>query len=272
MPVSKQAWPNSEACWSPAIPEIGVPTGSPPTLGDGTEASRRCQDLGQAGARHPEQLAELVAPVAGAQVVEHRAAGVGVVGGVHRPAGQVPQQPGIDRAHGHVSGGFHTALGEDPLELRRRKVRVGHQAGPVPDQLEMALLDQLFAAVCGSSVLPHDRAVQRLAGAAAPSDDRLALVGDPHCDHRLVELVDQLAQDLADRLGDLGGVVLHPARLGKMLGELPVGQSDGVGGRIDGQCPHPGGPGIDGDDYGHATDRSGPLWHTGRMDDMDCGR
>jgi hypothetical protein len=57
-----------------------------------------------------------------------------------------------------------------------------------------------------------------------------------------------------------------------MLGELPVGQSDGVGGRLDGQCPHPGGPGIDGDDYGHETDRSGPLWHTGRMDDMDCGR
>ena len=136
----------------------------------------------------------------------------------------------------------------------------------------MTLVDQFGAAVGGSSVLPHDGAVQRLPRAAAPGDDRLALVGDPHRHDRLVELVDQLAQHGPDRLGDLGGIVLHPARLGKVLGELPVGQPDGAGRRIDGQCPHPGGPGIDGDDYGHATDGSGSLWHTGPMDDMECGR
>ena len=51
---------------------------------------------------HVQQLAQLVVPRQLADVEQHRAAGVGGIGGVDLAAGEVPDQPGVDRAEGEV--------------------------------------------------------------------------------------------------------------------------------------------------------------------------
>jgi hypothetical protein len=63
-------------------------------------------------------------------------------------------------------------LGEQPLELRRREVRIGHETGAVADQLRV----ERRAAIRRAPVLPHDRAVDGPAGATIPEDRGLALV------------------------------------------------------------------------------------------------
>ena len=66
-------------------------------------------------------------------------------------------------------------LAEEPLELRRREVRIRDEAGALADQLG----GQLRAALGGAAVLPDDRVVHRHAGRAVPEERRLALVRDP---------------------------------------------------------------------------------------------
>ena len=64
------------------------------------------------------------------------------------------------------------------------------------------------------------------------------------------------AEGGGDGLPDLLGVVLDPAGPGEVLRELPVGHGDRAALLVDGQGPHPGRAGIDGDDRGHAEHRS----------------
>ena len=62
---------------------------------------------GQHLARDRQDLEQLIVPIKRAQVHQHRAAGVGGIGDVHAPtgaAGQVPDQPGVDRAKERVAG------------------------------------------------------------------------------------------------------------------------------------------------------------------------
>ena len=66
-------------------------------------------------------------------------------------------------------------LAQQPLELRRREVRVRHEAGPLADQPGV----ELAAAVGGAPVLPDDRGADRPAGRALPEQRRLTLVRDP---------------------------------------------------------------------------------------------
>ena len=111
---------------------------------------------------------------------------------------------------------------------------------------------ELVAAGGGAAVLPHDGAVQGPAGAAVPGHDRLALVGDADGGDRLGRARPASSARVAcTACPDLGGVVLHPAGPGEVLGELPVDEAGrgAVVAQRDG--PHPGGAGIDGDHDGH---------------------
>ena len=121
-----------------------------------------------------EQRQQLVVPLARVEVEQHRPRRVRQVGDVRRAAGQLPDEPGVDRPEGQLP---LRPLGapEDPLELRRREVRVGDEPRPLADQRRR----QLRAAIRGAPVLPHDRAVHRPAGTALPHHGRLALVRDP---------------------------------------------------------------------------------------------
>ena len=106
---------------------------------------------------------------------------------------------------------------------------VEHESGPLADELLPAGLAQLVAAAGGAAVLPDDRPVQRLAAVAVPGHDRLALVGDPDAGQPAAVdagRVERLARDRARDVPDLGDVVLDPARLREVLGELAVGAAD----------------------------------------------
>ena len=109
----------------------------------------------------------------------------------------------------------------------------------------------------GAPVLPHDGAVQRPAGAAVEGDEGLALVGDADGGDGLGggpgfgEAGGDLGEGGADGGPDLVGVVLHPARLGEVLGQLAVGDVDDAGLLVDDQGADAGRARIDGDQLGH---------------------
>ena len=73
----------------------------------------------------------------GVEVEQHRPRRVRHVGDVRRPARQLPDQPRVDRPEGELPLRARGA-GEDPLELRRREVRVADEAGALADELRRA--------------------------------------------------------------------------------------------------------------------------------------
>ena len=81
------------------------------------EGAARRANLGQGLHRHTEQLAQLAAPIQRADVEQHRPRGVRGVGGVHRTAGQVPDDPAVDRADRQIRSGLYVTVAQQPLEL-----------------------------------------------------------------------------------------------------------------------------------------------------------
>ena len=94
-------------------------------------AARR--DAGQHAARDVQQRQDVIVPVLRVQVEQHGARGVAGVGAVHRAAGQLPHQPGVDGAEGQFAALGHLARAghvvEQPGQLGAGEVRVQHQAG-----------------------------------------------------------------------------------------------------------------------------------------------
>ena len=119
------------------------------------EDRRRRMHIRQQRTRHCEELEQLVAPVERREVEQHRARRVRDVRRVHVAARQLPQQPRVDGAEREPVG--RASLAQDPLELRRREVRIGREPGAGADLGG----GQLAAALGGAPVLPHDRRVDR---------------------------------------------------------------------------------------------------------------
>ena len=95
-------------------------------------------------------------------------------------ARELPDQPGVDRS------GEQSAIARDerdlwlleqPLDLRRREIRIGAESRAFGDERRFAF--QLCTPFRGTPVLPNDRARERLSGVAMPKDNRLTLIGDP---------------------------------------------------------------------------------------------
>ena len=118
---------------------------------------------GSSAAVDAEQRQQLVVPLARREVEQHRPRGVRAVGDVRGAAGQLPHEPAVDRPERELP---LRPLGarEDPLELRRREVRVGDEPRPLADQVG----GQLRAAIGGAPVLPDDRRVHRPCRCRAP--------------------------------------------------------------------------------------------------------
>ncbi len=189
--------------------------------------------LGQHFSRHAEQPQQLGVPAAGVDVVEHRARGVAGIGGMDAPAGEVPQQPGVDGAEGEFAAGgarpcaLHVI--EQPAQLRAGEIRVGEQAGAAADLVLGAAGLQLVAQRGGAAVLPDDGVGQRLAGAAVPQHGGLALVGDADggdVARRQPGALERFGGDAALRGPYLQRIVLDPARLRIDLAELLLGEAD----------------------------------------------
>ena len=157
MPGSKHAWPNSAACWSPAMPLIGIPRHAAAIGGDAEPTARRdapraAPTSGRASSSHsssgPRRLDD---------VEQHRAAGVGDVGGVHLAAGEVPHQPGVDRAEREVGVDRDVALGSSHSNFVPQKY--GSSTSPVRSRTrsQVSGRGELVAARRGAAVLPDDR-------------------------------------------------------------------------------------------------------------------
>ena len=210
---------------------------------------------GSALDRHAEQVAQLGVPGPRPDVAEHRAARVGHVGGEDGAAGEVPDDPGVDGAEREVVVDRDVAVLEHPGELGAGEVRVEDEAGPFANEREVAVGLEFVAAVGGAAVLPDDRIAVGHAGGAVPGDDGLALVRDAdRADPVATDLADHVVQRVDDGIPDLLGVVLDPAGLGVVLGELAIRRNGGRLADEHGPAPDAGGPGVDGDDtvrFGH---------------------
>jgi hypothetical protein len=222
--------------------------------------------VGSACIGTPNRLAQLVAP---RRACGCRTASCGWrwwVGGVHLAAGEVPHQPRVDGADRELVVDRDVAVLEQPLDLRAEKY--GSSTRPVIGARAAARRRRRARRSerrCGG---PATRWRCRTAWPvrAVPGQHGLALVGD--ADGRngpAPDLVDDLEQGVADGLPDLLGVVLDPAGLGVVLGELAVGGHDGpVGPREDGSAAHTGGAGIDRDDAtrcrGHVPTVEADAW------------
>jgi hypothetical protein len=219
-----------------------------------SQLADRRPDLRQRRARDAEQVQQLVVPVAGAQVVEHRARGVRGLGDVL--AGELERQPGVDRAEHRPARagtlGEAVDLLQQPLDLRRREVRVEDQPGGRTDQRLVAAFPQLVAARRGATVLPDQRTVQRLAGGRIPDADRLALVRDPdrvQLARGGAGLGERLERDRPRHLPDLARVVLDLPGAREVLFELAVGAPEQLGLEVEHQARDAGGSLVDRQDH-----------------------
>ena len=148
-------------------------------------------------------------------------------------AGELERQPRINRAeHRRPSrDALREAVnvGQQPFDLRRREVRVEHEAGALAYQRLDPFAAQLVAALGRAAVLPDERAVERLAGSRVPNADRLALVADPDCREatgRNTGCLQRLKRHGAGNAPDLSRIMLNPAGLGKVLLKLAVGAAE----------------------------------------------
>src|SRR5579862_323998 len=154
---------------------------------------------------------------------------------------QLPDEPRVHRPEGEPA---RIAVAQQPLELRRREVGIGHEAGALADQVER----QLGTAVRRSAVLPHDRVRDRAAGRALPHDRRFALIGDrdrvrPFTPPKCFGGRDE------HRLPDLLRVVLDPARPREVLRQLDVPAAANRQVVVDEEAGRARRPLVDGEDH-----------------------
>jgi len=193
-----------------------------------TEVARAVADLGQQSRRHSKKRAQLRVPVESVDVEEQGAAGVAGLSEVLSAASQPSHQPRIDGPEGQRSN-LRSALDlgvglQQPAQLGGREVGVEEQAGAVANHRLKAVVLEATADVDAAPALPHDRRGDRPQGGAVPHHEGLTLVGDPDPGQRQARWLagEDLGGAVQHRLPDLLGIVLDPARLGEMLGDLAV--------------------------------------------------
>ena len=145
----------------------------------------------------------------------------------------------------------HTALLEQPLHLGPGEVRVEDQAGLLAHERQVAGLvrAQRTGPPCaGPATRGRGAAGRRSSRSQATTVSRwLVTPMDAHHPTGVGQPTGHLAEGVAHGPPDLGGVVLHPARAGEVLGQLPVGDVDHRGPLVDHEGPDAGRAGVDGD-------------------------
>ena len=189
--------------------------------------------LGQHFHRNVKQVTDRTAPPTLADVVQHRTSGIGRIGRVHRPVGQLPDQKTIDGAKQQPALGCAVARAFDivqyPRQLGPRKIRVEQQAGAVGDHFFVARVAQGAALAGSATVLPDNRIVDRGACVLVPDNDSLALVGDADGGNFCggdARLVDGPAAGRLRGAPQVARIVFNPAGLRKMLREFFLDAGD----------------------------------------------
>src|SRR5581483_8963845 len=112
-----------------------------------------------------------------------------------------------------------------PRVLRRREVRVEHEARDLAHAVLVPGLAQSPALLGGAAVLPHDRRSDRLERAPVPEHERLALVRDAGRDDvslRRAGGVERLRRARLHGVPDLVRVVLDPTGPREVLRDLAI--------------------------------------------------
>ena len=222
------------------------------------EFGGRILHLGQHRARHAHDLQELVVPLAGVDVEQEGARGVGGVSHMRLAAGQPPHQERVDGAErelaalGAFAGARHVV--EDPGDLGAGEIGIDDQAGLFGDRGLVAFALEPGADIGGAAVLPDDGAMDRLSGSAVPHHRGLALVGDADGGDVLClqsRLLQRVAARDDGRGPDVLRLVLDPAGGRKVLLKLLLrdGGDGDVGSEHDGARGR--GALIDGQNKGH---------------------
>jgi hypothetical protein len=127
-PGAWHACPKSAACWSPAMPAIGMAT---PPIFASAQTPDEGNDAWEHGARNVEATRGALRPNPRANVEQQRAARVRSIGNVHAALGQVPDEPGIDRAERELATARALAgtidIVEQPGDLGPGKVRIEYE-------------------------------------------------------------------------------------------------------------------------------------------------
>ncbi|CAM5460409.1 hypothetical protein SCALM49S_04641 [Streptomyces californicus] len=261
------------ACWSPRTPPIGTAALSGRDVQGGTVGVRvrGRVDLREHRPGDAEEAQEFVVPVEGLQIHQHGPARVGDVGGVDaavRPAGQVPQDPGVRVPEDRVTGlrrlPHAVDVLQDPLDLAAREVRRRRQPGLAADDLALARTLQLRRDRVRAGVLPDDGVVVGPPVAAVPHHRGLPLVGDP--DGRQIgrgqtAVPQRVLHDRVGALPDLHGIVLHPAGPGQDLLVLQLVLGDLVAAVVEDHESGAGGPLVHrADEVRHDVLPLRPVW------------
>jgi hypothetical protein len=219
----------------------------------GGDLSTAGNHLGQQRAGNVEQAEQFVVPGAATDVEEQRARCVRGIGDMPAPAGEPPHQPAIDRAERQLAAlGALSRSGnrvEQPGQLGPREVGVEQQPGALPEQRLVAGGLQFRATPGGAPVLPDDGGRQRAAAGPVPQHGRLALVGDTD-GHDVAARNPGPGQRRAPagqlRPPDFVGIVLDPAGLREMLGQLALRRRHHPAPRIENDGARTGGALVEG--------------------------
>nr|WP_237705443.1 hypothetical protein [Chthoniobacter flavus] len=181
---------------------------------------------GKQRAGYVEHLEQLVIPIA-AQVVEHRARRVRHVDDVSGTIGELPHEPGIDRAESQLAAVRPLArtwdVVEEPAHFATGKIGIDDEPRVLLDQLGVPGRLEAIAELRRAAILPDDRVVDRLARLAIPNHGRLALIRNSYprdVRRRQPRLRQRRLRRLELRLPDLIRIVLDPAGLWENLLEL----------------------------------------------------
>ena len=220
-PGEKHAWPNSAACWSPAMPAIGRsrPTNAAGSVradhpGDGTTS-------GSARGGTPQQLAQLRRPLPGLDVEQQRPRRVGGVRDVprgRRSAGRSGRSPPCRPRATRRPRPAHTCGSCSASQVSLVAVKYGSSRSPVSSVTRSSCpaSRSRVADPGGPPVLPDDGPPRRGSVRPVPHHRGLPLVGDAR-DSSPVLARPAWSQGLAaggqGRLPDVLGQVLHPAGL-----------------------------------------------------------
>ena len=175
------ACPNRAACWSPATPATGtswpwrasarvVP--SSPQLGRTTGSARSGTPnrSSSAGDQVPSVMSnrsvrEAFDGSVASSPVSLKISQASIVPNTARPLSARSRRP--------------STLSSSHSIFVAREVRVEHEPSRASHEVLSAVRAEIVATRRRATVLPHDRAVQRLAAARVPHAHRFALVGDP---------------------------------------------------------------------------------------------
>ena len=115
-------------------------------------------------------------------IIEHGAAGIGLIRHMHGALRQAPDQPGVNGAEEELSplrpfsGPRHIV--QQPLNLGAGEVGVRHKAGLLPDLVGKALRHQIVDNVRRAAALPDYGVGDGVPCVLVPYNRCLALVGD----------------------------------------------------------------------------------------------